>query len=342
MRRRILYISAADEPAEERRPYFADSLEQVGFDIDTFYVSAQSSRARIRSALCVPRRFAAYDLIIVSEYFLAWGCALRATLERSRAKLVVVGLNQSRRLIHFRSGVLERLNRAIWNRFDQAVVSSRAEARIFTKLHGIDPARFSFIHWGYDLPEVRSDRFAGRTVPYVCMIGRNNRDVETFCRAVDEAGVVGVLISPAGPIAVAGGVVEHYLDLSLDDCLSCIQHALANIILVTDENRGAGHITAVNAMFLGVPQIFSKVETIEDYLVDGFNGIAVPVGSHVEVAAAIRELASDKALAMKLGANGRAFAQRYMSNAAVVNRLRQVVQYLLGDMPKPEDNFSLR
>lgn len=334
--KRALYLVAAEGAREAARPYFADALERIGFRIDTLSIAPSSSIGRAGCALLAPRRFAAYDLVVVSEYFIAWGCALRALLEGCSTKLIVVGLNQSRRLIRFRQPTLERFNRSIWNRFDQVVVSSRAEAHIFARVHGIDPAKFTFIHWGYDLPQTHSDRFAGRTAPYVCMIGRNNRDVDAFCRAVAAAGVHGVLVSPLKPTVAADAAIEYFPSLSLEDCLSCIRNALANVMLITDESRGAGHITAVNSMFLGVPQIFSRAATIEDYVIDGYNGIAVPIGSHVEVATAIRELASNPALRTRLGENGRAFAQGMMTNAIITDKLKEVVRYLFGEIPKPE------
>jgi glycosyltransferase involved in cell wall biosynthesis len=78
-------------------------------------------------------------------------------------------------------------------------------------------------------------------------------------------------------------------------------------------------------MLLGKPQIFSDVAPLSDYLMDGFNGIAVPVGDVDAVAAAIRTLRDDQGLCAKLGATGRRFALEQLSYEASASRTAEAL-----------------
>ncbi len=58
-------------------------------------------------------------------------------------------------------------------------------------------------------------------------------------------------------------------DRPMEECLNYIAGSFAHLVLVIDESRGAGHISAVSAMLLSKPQIFSDVAPLSDYLLDG-------------------------------------------------------------------------
>jgi glycosyltransferase involved in cell wall biosynthesis len=102
------------------------------------------------------------------------------------------------------------------------------------------------------------------------------------------------------------------------------------LVLVTDADRGAGHISAVTAMLLGKPQIFSDVEPLADYLIDDFNGIAVPIGDVGAVAKAIEKLRTNRDLADRLGAEGRSLALQTMSDASSAAGVADAVIQALG------------
>jgi hypothetical protein len=269
-----------------------------------------------------------YDIVVANEYYLVWALGLRLAFKR-KPRLVALGFNQSARLIRTGFAPFDALLNRIWRRVSGFVVHSQEEARLFHRLHGIPADRFSFSHWGYDLPAFThgvADRPSG---PYVTMIGRNNRDVATFCAAVEQAGVEGVLVTSAyvleGSDVRVPAAVRLLTDRPMAECLDLVAGSFAHLILVVDGERGAGHISAVSAMLLEKPQIFSDVAPIADYLADGFNGIAVPLADVTATVAAIRRLADDPALGRKLGANGRAFATAWMSHEGSSQRLVDAV-----------------
>jgi glycosyltransferase involved in cell wall biosynthesis len=319
--RKLLYFFRGDEC--DGKPSFAAPLEAQGWQIDCVPVS---DFARAHGVLDVFRwkgRFSDYDLVAANEYFLTWAVCLRASATRGRPIVVALSFNQSRRLLLTGLRPLDRLLNRVWRRAAMFLVHSNAEAELFARLHDLPLERFIFAHWGYDLPSYETPKVELPAQPYVTMIGRNNRDLKTFAAAVERAGVRGVAIT-------AGYMVERYpvetscniwilADRPMDECLAYIAGSFAHLVLVLDADRGAGHISAVTAMLMAKPQIFSEVAPLSDYLIDGLNGIAVPVGDAEAVASAIRSLQSDPATAERLGVRGREFALKSMSHEAATS-----------------------
>ena len=224
-----------------------------------------------------------------------------------------------------------RLNR-IWRAVSMFLVHSNAEARLFQKLHDIPPDRFVFSHWGYDLPPRQAQDVRLPQVPYVSMIGRNNRDIATFCAAVDRAETSGVIVTARYMLERYRGKVSANVriltDLPMEECLAYVEGSFAHLVLVLDGQRGAGHISAVVAMLLGKPQIFSDVGPLEDYLQDQVNGISVALGDVEGVAEAIRSLRDNPGRAEELGSNAQSFARGSLSHEFASKRAADALSVL--------------
>jgi glycosyltransferase involved in cell wall biosynthesis len=328
-----------DVPAQRKLLYFyrgegnapdplASTLAKRGWRV---HQVAVSDFAPMRGVLEVFRRrdLSSYDVVAATEYYLTWALCLRLLLRRHKPKIVALSFNQSRRLLLTRIGFVDRILNKVWRRASLFLVHSKAEAALFAEVHEIPADRFVFSHWGYDLPSHDPRDTPLPSEPYVTMIGRNNRDIATFCAAVERAGVEGVLVT-AGYM-LSGKPVEQsdnvlvLADRPVDECLNYVAGSFAHLVLVLDAERGAGHISSVSAMLLGKPQIFSDVAPLRDYLIDGFNGIAVPVGDVDAVVDAIRSLRDDSALRSKLGEDGRRFALEQLSYEASVARIAEAL-----------------
>jgi glycosyltransferase involved in cell wall biosynthesis len=281
------------------------------------------------------RDFSRYDVVAATEYYLTWAVCLRLLLKRRGPKIVALGLNQSRRLLLSGIGFVDHLLNKVLRRSSLFVVHSKAEAQLFERIHDIPADRFVFCHWGYDLPAHDRSKTELPEGPYVTMIGRNNRDIKTFCAALGRTGVNGVLIT-------AKYMLERYegpkpknvlilTDRSMEECLNYVAGSFAHLVLVLDADRGAGHISAVSAMLLGKPQIFSDVTPIGDYLIDSFNGIAVPVGAVSDVAKAILSLRDNPDLRNELGENARRFALAQLSYQAWASRSAAVLEQVCSE-----------
>lgn len=302
---------------------FAATLEERGWDVSQVRVS---DFAPMRGVWEVFRRrdFAAYDVVAATEYYLTWAVCVRLLFSRTRPKVVALGFNQSRRLLLTGIAFIDRHLNKVWRRVSLFLVHSTAEAALFAKLHDIPADRFVFSHWGYDLPAHDRSKTDIPGEPFVTMVGRNNRDIATFCRACECAGVMGVVITAKYmldryPVQNSGNVLV-LADRPMEECLNYVAGSFAHLMLVLDADRGAGHISSVSAMLLGKPQIFSDVAPIRDYLIDDFNGIAVPVGNAQAVADAIRSLRDDSSKCETLGVNGRRFALEKLSYEASASR----------------------
>jgi len=301
---------------------WAVTLEKCGWRVQQVPVS---DFAPLRGVWEVLRRrdYAHYDVVAAAEYYLSWALCLRLLFRWKRPKVAALTFNQSKRLLLTGIRPLDRLLNRIWRRASMFLVHSRDEATRFSRIHDIPLDRFVFSRWGFDLPAHDQSKTAVPIEPYVTMVGRNNRDLMTFCSAVERAKVKGVLITAGYMLdrqPVQSSDVLVLADRPMDECLNYVAGSFAHLVLVMDAQRGAGHISAVSAMLLGKPQVFSAVPPLADYLTDDFNGIAVPIGDVEAVTAAIRTLRDDRHLGERLGRNGQRFAVDQLSYDAATSR----------------------
>ncbi len=271
----------------------------------------------------VAARLSKYDFIITNEYFSSFGMNLRLLITGCRTKHVTVGLNQSRRLLKTEFSWLDRMINRIFNRSDLYIVHSRREIDLFERIHQIPRGRFYFSMWGYDLPELSSSVFSRWPRKYVCLIGRNNRDFTTFASACDGLDVDGIIITSSHEEVpgTAPNNVYVFRDLPENATLDCIRNAEINLILLRDDNRGAGHITAVASMFIGTAQIASDADVLEDYLIDGVTSISVPLGDALAARRAIERLLQQPAVRRQISENAKAYAEAWLSHKSVSQRI---------------------
>ncbi len=328
---RVLYVSPG-HPGPTAPWILGEDGVRDAIESDTVYLPQTGSLARMLAALFVRRRLGRYDVVVTAEYFEAAGMNLRLLLTFSRTRHVIWGLNQSRKALvqKFVKPVADRLFR----RADAVVVHSTREIDLFCDLHGLDRARFNFVHWGFDMPAIAPTAFANGRAPYLCLIGRNNRDLLTFAKGLEGTGLGGVVIAdeipePVRAVLRAGGI-EFILKADFNTCLDCIRNAMASAVLLNDSSRGAGHITMVAAMFLGVPQIVTDTGVVKDYFTHEQHGISVPLGGVDEFRAAAIALRDDPARRQRMGADARAFANAHFTNAAVAARFMEIARRLGG------------
>lgn len=331
----ILFLTNA---ASDKVSPLAKPLQALGHDMVQMAIPASRKPTALLKAMTARFRFADYSAVITSEYARLTGLALRRAMMRSDCPIGIIGMNQSSKLM--RTGFIPAdrfIDRALQS-VDIAIVHSQPERDLWINNHGMNPARMPFAHWGFDRPDVQSTRFSQSTdTPYVCMIGRNNRDFQTFCDAVAAAGLRGIIIASAQNDLNfrKPECVSLELDLSMDECVDCIRGSIANVILVQDASRGAGHITAVAALHLGKPTVFTADATLDDYLADGSTGIAVPLKDVAATTAALRNLANDPALCAKMKEQGQSYAARWLTTDAVAKVQADLIDRAIRGLPLP-------
>lgn len=80
--------------------------------------------------------------------------------------------------------------------------------------------------------------------------------------------------------------------------------------------------SVLEAMAAGLPIVATRVSGNEDLVTDGDNGVLVPPGSPADLAAALRRLIDDPALARRMGERSRARAERFAVPSVVAQLLR--------------------
>lgn len=328
-------------------PAYARRLDQDRFRFET-HITGGAGWPAIGLYILRTILFRRPGLVVSSEYRRAFLVNFALIVTLSRAPHLVLGMNLSAKPIVSRYRLVQRLIDRIFARSTAIVVHSIVEAELFARLHDLPLERFTFSHWGYDLQADTNGRFDAEAKPFFCLIGRNNRDVDTFAEAVRLAGTRGIAILP-GYLQLDPAIeqkVQVYRDLPMADCVNCIRNAAANVTLLRDGSRGAGHITVVTALHLGVPQIYSESEVLREYLppVAGF-GLPVPLGDAGAVAERMRQVLQGLAAtdAARLTAARQDFALTWLSHDASARRISSVLLAMIDGqhLPLVDPNWQL-
>lgn len=334
---KVLYLYIGS-PDKDHRAFCDSEARKQNIKITTLALSKKWGVAGLLvSAFMAKIPAKKYDVIVTTEYFMAFAVSLRFFLLRKRVKHIVYGINQSAKLLVFKLSSINNFVNKIFNQADLFVTHSRAEMALFNKAHNIDINKFIFSHWGFDLPEVKKDIFSNRDKEYISFVGRNNRDLKTFCDAVGGMEINGVIIASihdSPKFSVPDNIEIHY-DLDMDACLSCLRHAKMNAVLVKDGNRGAGHITIVASMLMKKPQIISDVSVIKEYVVDGVHGVSVPLSDSQSVREAVQKL-QDETFSQYCGEEAYLYASKYFINQTVSKRFIDVLITFM-DGRKPDN-----
>jgi phosphatidyl-myo-inositol dimannoside synthase len=98
---------------------------------------------------------------------------------------------------------------------------------------------------------------------------------------------------------------------------------LPAVVDARGDTEGLG-VVLLEAMNHGTPVIASRIGGIPDIVEDGVSGLLVPPGDATALAAALRQLLADPALARRLGEAGRMRAREWFSWEAIVERWKRV------------------
>lgn len=338
--KRILFLPiTSDETPSD--PDFIRMLRERGNEVETRAINQARSYSLILQALRLTSDIKRFDLVIAQEYFSSFGVALRAilSLTASKTKIAVTGFNVSRRYLVTGSRLVNRTINRIFSRFSLIVVHSRAESSLFCRAHDLDPNRIALSLWGYDLPRTfhrdTAKPVAKTRGRYICMVGRNNRDFAILTEAIRGTSIRAIYVASRATDTQLDTTehIEILYDIPFDDCLGIIDNSALSVILLKNEKRGAGHITAVSAMLLGKAQVFSDADVLQDYLVANRHGIAVPLNDAAAARQAILQLLDDQELAERYGRHAREFALKYLTNIAAQQRIFTLMNSVLEETP---------
>lgn len=181
--------------------------------------------------------------------------------------------------------------------------------------NGIDPSP-------YETPVNRRDRFSHiEPGSYILFLGRlaKRKGVDVLIDAMARLPNTPCIIAGAGD---ESSVLEAQINrLNVSDRVEVVGRVdgadkiwlLQNALCVAMPSRvwEAFPLVLIEAFAAGKPVVGSAVPGIADLIEDGKTGRLVPQESAADLAAALRGLADDRALAQQMGEQGRLFAQRY-------------------------------
>jgi glycogen synthase len=231
----------------------------------------------------------------------------------------------------------------------RVIVQSHEEERLLRSL-GLRLPPLEIVPPGYTpLPKppegpVFRDRF-GVSGPYALFVGRlasNKGLVELvtafaeLAREDSEAHLV--LVGADGgqranvEARVRGFALEgrvHLLGHVADEALLAAAYREATVTVLPSEYEAFG-LVLLESLAQGTPVIATRVGGIPEFIEDGRSGVLVPAKDPTALAAALRQVWSDRALARRLGHHGRTETVPRYTWDRLVDRLDAIYREVLG------------
>jgi hypothetical protein len=220
-----------------------------------------------------------------------------------------------------------------FRKVDAFAVFTDAEQDLYARYFGIDRSRILRAPWGVAPPltTLQPRRIEG---DYFAALGGEARDYKVLCeaaRALPDIRFVAV----ARPHNFEGlnppDNLEVRFNLPFEEAWGIVQHASAALIPLRSRETPCGLVTLVGGMHLGKAQIVTDAAGAAEYLKDGETGLLVPAGDAQALAAAIRRLDQDPALAARLGAAAKTYAQTHCSEAQTVSFFADLLNRWFGE-----------
>ena len=330
---RVLFVTLGD-PLNTADSDIVIRLRAAGISCDQLVLPYRKRWKRLIEALWAARHIKNYDVVITNEYNNAFIFNLVDRFLGNNTKHIIIGMNLSGRALKLGWPPVDQAIDKVFQNLSRIIVHSREEIDLFSNLHDIPKNKIVFSSWGFDAPTTPgpTTNFSSEMPRYFCMIGRNNRDFATFTAALANCDVDGIIVCGRDAKITASdtGRLRVFYDLSMEECAACVKYSLANVILVNDADRGAGHITAVMGMQFARPHIFTDVPTLRDYLVPDQHGIGVVLKDVTVVTQAMLALMNDEELAFRFGQAAQIDARAIHSHIAAQNRIFDIISRELG------------
>jgi glycosyltransferase involved in cell wall biosynthesis len=112
--------------------------------------------------------------------------------------------------------------------------------------------------------------------------------------------------------------VEVRREAPARECMCLLRGSLFSIVPIVSDITGAGHMTLVSAMQLGKAQVVTNYDTVKDYFFGGVHGVWVEPGSVSSMRQGIQRLLNDDVFRRSCGERAKAFADRWLCEAATV------------------------
>ena len=241
----------------------------------------------------------------------------------------------------FFRGMMLFLAKSYFRKINGFVVYSEQEKSIYSKYYDIPISKMSFVHWAVNAPEIKMNlpEYINQHRPYVCCIGRNNRDLAVFNNAVRHLGINAIIVCNKGQVEenlLPIGTIVKY-DIEFDEAMQILANSCVSVVPLRDASTGAGHMTIVSAMQLGVPQIITRLSTVEDYFIDNVHGLFVEQGNVESLINALSKLLKSPCVLKKASENSKEFAEKWLMEVASRKFLKKYIRCIQLNLPMPNE-----
>jgi glycosyltransferase involved in cell wall biosynthesis len=234
----------------------------------------------------------------------------------------------------FAARALEHADRRAFRAADLVVADTRAHARFFAELAGLDRVEVCFVGAeerlfvpGWKRPETVTCLFIGKLIPL--------QGVETIIEAARLAPELPFRIIGSGQLEALLGErpanVEHERWVDYDRLPAELHRAGCALGIFGTSPKAARVIPnkAFQALACGTPLVTADTPAARELLVDGDSALLVPAGDPPALVAALRRVAADPDLAGMVGAGGRKTYEEQASEKVLGKRWRGIVEGLL-------------
>ena len=211
---------------------------------------------------------------------------------------------------------------------DLFVVASSLEQRLYSNHFGIDPSRLHMQLWGMRPPIVEAAKpLVSGT--YICALGSQARDYPSLIAAMRRLPSQRlVVVATPESLRHCGSMPENVTvlcNIPRAAAVNVLAHSQFMVLPMQSEGVPCGHVTAVQALHLGVPILATQTDGLSDYLRNDDTARLVPVAAAEALALGITEMIDNPLLRERLTHAGKAFAMAHCSEGSVSTFVTQLL-----------------
>jgi len=269
-----------------------------------------------------------YDLVITHAPYMTLNVAIALFLTGQDKKVKHYAFSFNHGNGRFFKGLRLFFAKKTFKHMNGFVVYSKAERELFNKRYDIDLEKLSFCHWAVKPPVIEElpAEYIIKSKPYISCMGRNNRDFEVFIEVMKRNPQLNaILVCPKDRLSQSD-LPENILvknDIPLKEAMTILANSSVSVVPIKDVSTGAGHITIVSAMQLGIPQLVTRLSTVDDYFIDGKHGFYIEQGDVESMSVKLHEIIDNEELHETIRQETASFSSKWLVEQSSVNFLKK-------------------
>jgi len=201
--------------------------------------------------------------------------------------------------------------------------ASNTEIAMYSEIFQLDINKFSFVHWGEVDYTDKVEENSLSDEKYIFSTGRSNRDWD-FIISSFKNSKYNLKIACDELKAKKDCNIEIYDDIFGLEMFSYLKNCYCVVISIADTNISAGQTVLIHAMNFGKPVIITASASLNDYIIDGYNGLIVSKNKE-SLLCAVEKLYNDKYLYDLLAKNGKEEFERKYSKKTLGENIGKAI-----------------